>query len=260
MLLEGFRPGVLERLGYVPDELLERFPTLVIGRLSGFGREGPLAPRAGHDINFLALSGVLAAIGPAERPMLPLNFVADFGGGAMHLLAAVLAMLVRRGITGTGGLADTSILAGTLGLTPMFHGLLADGHWTLEREANSIDGGLPYYAIYPTADERFVAVGALEQRFYRNLLELLELDDRFNAEDQYKRDTWPALREAIAARLRERTRDDWALAAEGIDCCLSPVLDFQEAMDCEHNRVNGWISDVPFARPDDHVSFSSDRR
>ena len=172
VLLEGFRPGVLERLGLAPQVLLQSHPRLVIGRLSGWGDRGPFAARAGHDINYLALTGVLAAIGRNDHPMPPLNLVADFGGGAMHLLVGVLARLVRRGLEGSGGsggsigrggVVTTSIAAGTVGLTPMFYGLLAAGQWRLQRESNLLDGGAPFYRTYACAGDGFVAVGALEQ-------------------------------------------------------------------------------------------------
>ena len=174
VLMEGFRPGVLERLGLAPAELLKRYPRLVIGRLSGFGSRGELAPRAGHDITYLAMCGVLHAIGTGERPVPPLNLVADFGGGAMHLLLGILAKIIRRGITGQGGLAETSILAGSVGLTPIFYGLSAAGLWDpTRREGNLLDGGVPYYRVYPTKDQRFVAIGAIEPKFYLELLDVL---------------------------------------------------------------------------------------
>lgn len=255
VLLEGFRPGTLERLGLAPDELLARHPRLVIGRLSGFGDAGPLAARAGHDINYLALSGALAAIGPVERPVVPLNLVADFGGGAMHLVMGVLALLVRRGIDGRGGVASTSILAGTLGLVPMFHGLLAADRWTLAREANALDGGLPFYRVYGTRDGRFVAVGALERPFFAALLGLLGLSDAVDARRQHDPGTWPAMRAAFEAALLDRTRDEWAALAEGVDCCLSPVLDLAEALADPQCRANGLVEPAPFARPAGIVRF-----
>ncbi|MBA3479280.1 MAG: CoA transferase [Lautropia sp.] len=241
VLLEGFRPGVLERLGLHPQVLLRTHPRLVVGRLSGWGDRGPLAMRAGHDINYLALTGVLHAIGKAGQPVPPLNLVADFGGGAMHLLVGVLARLVRRGLDGRGGVVTTSIAAGTVGLTPMFHGLLAAGQWRLQREANLLDGGAPFYRTYACADGGFVAVGALEPKFYRELLDATGLAGRLQAADQYLRETWADAGAILAARFLERGRDDWAEAASGRDCCLSPVLDFTEAAAHPHLRANGWF-------------------
>ena len=255
-LLEGFRPGVLERLELAPGALLARHPRLVVGRLSGFGEAGPLAARAGHDINYLALSGALGAIGPAERPAVPLNLVADFGGGAMHLLAGTLAMLVRRGIDGRGGVATTSLLAGTLGLTPMVHGLLAAGRWHLAREANALDGGMPFYGVYAARDGRFVAVGALERPFFDALLALLGLERVVDAERRHDPATWPSMRLAFASALATRGRDEWAALAEGVDCCLSPVLDLVEALDHPQVRDNALVEPAPFARPGPPVRFS----
>jgi len=243
VLLEGFRPGVLERLGMAPAVLRERFPRLVVGRLSGWGDRGPLAMRAGHDINYLALTGVLGAIGKPDQPMPPLNLVADFGGGAMHLLVGVLARLVRRSIDGKGGLVTTSIAGGTVGLTPMFHGLLAAGQWQLLRQANLLDGGAPFYRTYACSDRGFVAVGALEGKFYRELLAVTGLDGKLDPADQYREEAWPHAANVLAQRFAERSRDEWAAASADHDCCLTPVLDFAEAAMHPHLRANGWFGD-----------------
>ena len=255
VLLEGFRPGVLERLGLAPQALLASHPRLVIGRLSGWGDRGPLAARAGHDINYLALTGVLAAIGKPGQPMPPLNLVADFGGGAMHLLVGVLARLVRRGLDGRGGVVTTSIAAGTVGLTPMFYGMLAAARWRLQRESNLLDGGAPFYRTYGCAGGGFVAVGALEPKFYRELLAVTGLANRLDAADQYREECWPAMAAEMSARFGERSRDDWAAAAADRDCCLSPVLDFDEAAAHPHLRANGWFSDGEPAAPGGVIRF-----
>jgi alpha-methylacyl-CoA racemase len=255
VLLEGFRPGVLERLGLAPDTLFDRHPRLVVGRLSGWGSAGALAPRAGHDINYLALSGVLHAIGKGEQPMPPLNLVADFGGGAMHLLVGVLARLVRRGIDGRGGLAGTSILAGTVGLTGIFYGLLAGGAWTLDRHANLLDGARPFYRSYRCADGRFVAVGALEPKFWRQLLAVVGLDGEIDPADQYRPESWPATTDQLERRFAERSRDDWAALAEPADACLSPVLDFLEAARHPHNLANRLYTSDPYPQPDRLFDF-----
>jgi alpha-methylacyl-CoA racemase len=240
VLLEGFRPGVLERLGLTPDSLTTMFPKLVIGRLSGWGGEGDLASRAGHDINYLAISGLLNAIGKRDTPHPPLNVVADFGGGAMHLTVGVLALLVRRAISGHGGVATTSILAGTVGLMPMFYGMLNGGLWNLERENNLLDGMLPFYRVYKTKDEKFVAVGALEGKFYLELLRITNLstEPRIDPKDQYKASTWEQTKTVFAATFATRTRDEWAALAQNSDACLSPVLDFIEAANYPHSRSN----------------------
>ena len=232
-----------------PQVLLEKFPRLVIGRLSGWGDRGALAMRAGHDINYLALTGVLGAIGRADQPMPPLNLVADFGGGAMHLLVGVLARLVRRGLDGRGGLVTTSIAAGTVGLTPMFHGMIAAGRWRPQREVNLLDGGAPFYRTYACADGGFVAVGALEGKFYRELLAVTDLAGQLDPADQYREETWPAAAEILARRFLERTRDDWAAASADRDCCLTPVLDFHEAARHAHLLANGWFDDGAWPQP-----------
>ena len=255
VLLEGFRPGVLERLGLAPATLRERHPRLVVGRLSGWGEAGELAPRAGHDINYLAMAGILHAIGPKAEPVPPLNLVADFGGGAMHLLLGVMACLIRRGTTGRGGIASTSILAGSIGLTPLFYGLAAGGRWTLGRAENLLDGGAPFYRVYETLDHRHVAVGALEPKFFRELLALTQASEEIDAARQYDRGTWPAMQRLLAQRFAGRTRDDWGKLAAQRDCCVSPVLDFAEASRAEHNRANGWYTDTPYPRPERVIDF-----
>lgn len=260
VLMEGFRPGVLERLGLDPARLTAEFPKLVIGRLSGFGRHGPYAARAGHDINYLALSGALSSIGSKNEPIVPLNLVADFGGGAMYLLVGILAKLVQRGIHGRGGVAETSILAGTLGLTPMFHSLMAADRWTLNRQSNLLDGGAPFYRVYQTRDKRFVAVGALEPPFFKNLLILTGLEEEFSLENQYEEQHWPTMRKAFSSAFAKRSRDEWAVAAIALDCCVTPVLDFTEALLEPHHRDNGWILDAPFPHPGPVLDFPPDKQ
>lgn len=256
VLLEGFRPGVIERLGLAPADLLASNPRLVVGRLSGWGATGPLADRAGHDINYLAMAGVLNAIGTSETPVPPLNLVGDYGGGAMHLAVGVLARLVRRGIDGRGGVVASSILAGGVGLTPIFYGLIAAGAWTLERAANLLDGGAPYYRVYRAADAKFVAVGAIEPKFYAQLLQLTGLEGRLDPRRQNDRASWPETARVFAERFATRTRDAWAAAAAPTDACLSPVLDFLEAAAHPHNLANGLYRSAPFPQPDRLIGFS----
>lgn len=255
VLLEGFRPGVLERLGLAPQTLRAEHPRLVIGRLSGWGSQGPLAARAGHDINYLALSGVLHAIGSGETPVPPLNLVGDYGGGAMHLVVGVLAALLRRGLDGEGSVVESSILAGSIGLTPIFYGLLAGGGWSLNRAANLLDGGAPYYRVYRAACGRHVAVGAIEPKFYAQLLQVTGLADRLDTHLQNERSTWPETARILAERFATRTRDEWAAAAAGTDACLSPVLDFLEAAADPHNRANRHHRDDPYPQPDRLIRF-----
>jgi alpha-methylacyl-CoA racemase len=256
VLLEGFRPGVLERLGLAPAELLAANPRLVVGRLSGWGSRGPLADRAGHDINYLGLAGLLNGIGTREAPVPPLNVVGDYGGGAMLLTVGVLAALVRRGVDGRGGVVASSILAGSVTLSPIFYGMLAAGLWKIGRAANVLDGGAPYYRVYRTADDRFVAVGAIEPRFYAELLEVTGLAGRLDPRRQNDRATWDETARVFAERFAQRTRDDWARVAEGTDACLTPVLDFLEAAAHPHNLANGLYRTDPYPQPDRTVTFS----
>ena len=255
VLLEGWRPGVLERLGLAPADLLARYPRLVIGRLSGWGTRGEYAALAGHDINYLALAGVLHAVGPAERPVPPLNLVADFGGGAMHLLLGVLAKLVRRSVSGKGGAVETSILAGTVGLTPMFYGMIASGLWNLKRENNILDGAAPFYRVYRTRDDRFVAVGAIEAKFYAQLVQVMGLSGEIDLARQFDRASWPATIERFAARFAEKTRDEWGALSTTCDCCLAPVLDYVEAARHPHNLAMGLYAETPIAKPARTIGF-----
>jgi alpha-methylacyl-CoA racemase len=256
VLLEGFRPGVLERLGLAPADLLAANPRLVVGRLSGWGSRGPLADRAGHDINYLGLAGLLNGSGTREAPVPPLNVVGDYGGGAMLLAVGVLAALVRRGVDGRGGVVASSILAGSVTLSPIFYGMLAAGLWKIGRAANVLDGGAPYYRVYRTADDRFVAVGAIEPRFYAELLEVTGLAGRLDPRRQNDRATWDETARVFAERFAQRTRDDWARVAEGTDACLTPVLDFLEAAAHPHNLANGLYRADPYPQPDRTVTFS----
>ena len=244
VLLEGFRPGVLERLALAPDQLMAQYPHLVIGRLSGWGDQGQLAQWAGHDINYLAISGALLAMGTVNQPIPPLNLVADFGGGAMHLLVGVLAKLVQRGIRANrpGGVVTTSILAGTHGLMPMFHGLVAAGMHNMQRANNLLDGGAPFYSVYRAKGDGFVAVGALEPKFYAQLVSAMGIANQVQLKDQYKASEWPAIRLLFAHTFLQKTRDEWAALCAQSDCCLSPVLSMLEAATHPHNQANGWFT------------------
>lgn len=256
VLLEGFRPGVLERLGLAPETLLAKYPRLVIGRLSGWGTKGELADRAGHDINYLAMAGVLNAIGPSEAPVPPLNLVADFGGGAMHLLVGVLSKLVNRSVTGKGGVVETSILAGTVGLTPIFYGLMKAGIWGLDREKNMLDGGRPYYRVYKCKDGRFFSVGAIEPKFYLLLLQMLGLEGKVDPAKQNDPSTFAETRRLFEEAFLTKTRDEWTVLANKVDACAAPVLDFVEAANAGHNRDNGYYVSEPFLKPGQVVNFS----
>ncbi|MBI5721082.1 MAG: CoA transferase [Burkholderiales bacterium] len=244
ILLEGFRPGVMERLGLGPADCHARNPRLVYGRMTGWGQQGPLAPRAGHDINYIALAGALHAIGTGGKPVPPLNLIGDFGGGALYLAFGVLAALLRARTTGRGQVVDAAMVDGALSLMAMIFGRIATGHWRDgQRAANSLDGGRPWYDTYATADGRHVAVGANEPQFYRLLCEGLGLAPH-EAALRDDPGAWPALRACIAARFATRTRDEWAAQFEGTDACVSPVLTLAEAEAHAHNRARANVRRV----------------
>jgi alpha-methylacyl-CoA racemase len=237
-LIEGYRPGVMERLGLGPDVARAANPKLVYGRMTGWGQTGPFAPMAGHDINYISLTGALHAIGRAgEPPVPPLNLVGDYGGGAMFLVAGLLAGIIRARETGQGDVVDVAMTEGTITLLSMFHAFLAGGRWQDRREANLLDGGAHFYRCYECADRKHVAVGCLEPQFYAACLEGLELDPADYP--QYPPSRWPELAQGFAARFRERTRDAWAERFAGTDACVTPVLSFAEAPHHPHNAARG---------------------
>lgn len=239
VLIEGYRPGVTERLGLGPDDCLSRNPRLVYGRITGWGQDGPLAQTAGHDINYIGLSGALEPIGRAgERPVPPLNLLGDFGGGGMLLAMGVLAALVERSVSGRGQVVDASMVEGSALLTAGLHGLRNIGMWQRGRGSNMLDGGAPFYDTYETSDGRYVAVGAIEERFWTALLKVLEIDPATVA-GRLDPEQWPAVREVLAGVIRTRTRDEWADRAAGTDACLTPVLDPTEAAAHPHNVARG---------------------
>jgi len=239
VLLEGYRPGVMERLGAGPGEALEANPRLVYGRMTGYGQEGPLAARAGHDLTYLAYSGVLHAIGPkGGRPVPPLNLVADYGGGSMFLVAGVLAALLERGNSGKGQVVDAAMVDGASMLASRFFASLSGDMWRDERGANLLDSGAPFYDTYETADGRYMAVACLEPQFFAEFARLLPLDGHF-VSAQHDRATWDEMRMAIAARMKEKTRAEWTALFEGTDACVAPVLSLGEAPDNPHARIRG---------------------
>ena len=228
VLIEGMRPGVAERLGVGPADCLARNPRLVYGRMTGWGQEGPLAQRAGHDIDYIAVSGSLHGLGRAGGPpQFPQNLLGDFAGGSAYLVIGVLAALLEARTSGQGQVVDAAIVDGTAHLNAMLAGLIAGGAWREERGQNLLDSGAPFYDVYETADGRHMAVGAIEPQFYAELLDGLGLVDP--APDRSDPGNWPALREAIAARFRERTQHEWTDVFEGTDACVSPVLPLTEA-------------------------------
>ncbi len=244
VLVEGFRPGVAERMGLGPEQVHARNPGLVYGRITGWGQTGPLAPSAGHDINYIGLSGALHPVGRAgERPVPPVNFLADFGGGGMYLAMGVLAALYERRSSGLGQVVDASMVEGSALLTTHLFGLRASGLWDGERGENMLDGGAPFYDTYETADGRHVAVGAIEGRFWSALVEVLGLDPE-QVPVHIDRREWPRLREMLAEAIGRYTRDELTARAEGTDACLTPVLSPWEAAEHPHNRARGSFVEV----------------
>jgi alpha-methylacyl-CoA racemase len=228
VLLEGYRPGVMERLGIGPDVALARQPRLVYARMSGWGQSGPLASSAGHDINFIALSGALHAMGPAAKPALPLNLVGDLGGGALYLAFGVLAGVLHARASGEGQVIDCAMAEGAASLLTMMYGRLAGGGWRDARESNLIDGGAHFYTTYECADGKWLALGAIEPQFYARLLRTLGIEDPHFAE-QLDSARWPELHARLAQLLRTRSRDEWCRLLANADACVTPVLSLTEA-------------------------------
>jgi alpha-methylacyl-CoA racemase len=244
VLLEGFRPGVMERLGLGPTACVARNPRLVYGRMTGWGQAGPLAERAGHDINYISLTGALHAIGEARgAPVPPLNLVGDYGGGSMLLLVGVLSALWRRERSGRGQVVDAAMVDGALSLQQLMWDLRANGLWNDHRQSNQLDGGAPFYRTYECSDGRWVAVGALEPQFYRLLLEGLGLAGEA-LPPQLEESGWPVLRERFAAAFATRTRDQWAVTFADVDACVTPVLSYDEVPDHPHIAARAGMIEV----------------
>ena len=258
-LLEGFRPGVAERLGIGPEACLERNPRLVYGRMTGWGQDGPLAPTAGHDLTYAAVAGALAHIGRAGQPPTPpLNLVADFGGGGMLLALGLVAGLLHARTSGEGQVVDAAMVDGTALLMAPFFGASAMGFWSDERGTNLLDSGAPFYDVYPCLDGKELAVGAIEPQFFAALLEVLDLDTEAVPE-QNDRERWPELRASLAAAISSRPRAEWLARAEGTDACVAPVLTMRDAADHPHVRHRGTIVErdgVPQPAPAPRFSAS----
>ncbi len=239
VLIEGYRPGVMERLGLGPQELRSKNPRIVYGRMTGWGQEGPLSHSAGHDITYLAITGALHAMGEQGRPPVPpLNLVADYGGGSMMLLTGVLAALIERASSGAGQVVDAAMVDGVPAMMGLIHSMIGSGLWTSRRGDNLLDGGAPFYRCYDTADGKFVGVGALEPQFFALLLEGTGLDPAWR-HAQMDKQRWPELAGELEAAFLTRTRDQWAAVFESTDACVAPVLDFSEAATHSHNVARG---------------------
>ncbi|NKB50537.1 MAG: CoA transferase [Alphaproteobacteria bacterium] len=243
VLIDPFRPGVTEKLGLGPDDALARNPKLIYARMTGFGNDGPLAHAAGHDINYISLTGALHAIGPKEAPVPPLNMIGDFGGGGMYLAFGVLAAVYEAQRSGAGQVVDIGMVDGAISLMTPIYGLSASGYWNDAREENILDGAAPFYGAFETADGKFISIGSIEKKFYALLLEKLELDPD-TLPPQMDRDQWPALKATIAETIKTKTRDEWVAIMEGTDVCFAPVLSLAEAPLHPHNQARGNFVEV----------------
>ncbi|MFM0521226.1 MULTISPECIES: CaiB/BaiF CoA-transferase family protein [Caballeronia] len=236
-LIEGFRPGVAEKLGLGPDACLAANPALVYGRMTGWGQDGPLAQAPGHDINYISLTGVLHSVGRAQGgPAIPLNLAGDFGGGSLYLALGVVSALLERQRSGKGQVIDAAMVDGSASLMTLFYGLRAGDYWRDERGVNRLDSGAPWYNVYETKDGRWLSLGSNEARFWRNTLALLDLREA-DMPAQHDRAQWPAVHAIFAARFRTRTRDEWCALAQGREVCIAPVLSMAEAPDHPHLRA-----------------------
>lgn len=242
-VIEGFRPGVMERLGLGPDVALKRNPKLVFGRMTGWGQTGPYAQAAGHDMNYIAITGALHAIGTTEKPVPPLNLVGDFGGGALYLAFGLLAGVIQARETGKGQVIDCAMSDGAASLMAMFYGFKAAGMWKEERRSNMLDGGAHFYDTYQCSDGKWVSIGSIEPQFYALLLEKTGIDDP-DFQRQHDRSAWPALREKLAHVIAQKTRDEWTAIMGGTDVCFAPVLDLDEAPKHPHNTARQTFVEV----------------
>jgi len=236
VVIEGFRPGVMERLGLGPEVCMNRNQKIIYGRMTGWGQEGPLSQAAGHDINYISIAGALGSMGYPDRPPTPpLNLIGDFGGGAMYLLSGVLAALVERNTSGIGQIIDAAMTDGTASLLSGFFGMMEMDMWTTNRYKNRLDGGAFYYGSYECKDGKHISIGSLEPQFYSLLLEKCEITDpSFN--EQLDQKSWPEKREKMEAVFKTKTRDEWSEIMEGTDVCFAPILNLEEAPDHPHNK------------------------
>jgi alpha-methylacyl-CoA racemase len=242
-VFEGFRPGVMERLGLGPDVCLHRNPKLVYGRMTGWGQTGPYAQAAGHDMNYIAITGALHAIGTKDKPVPPLNLVGDFGGGALYLAFGLLAGVIHARQSGQGQVIDCAMSDGAASLMAMFYGFAASGMWKDERRANMLDGGAHFYDTYQCADGRWISIGSIEPQFYALLLEKTGIQDP-EFSKQHDRAAWPDLREKLARVIATRTRDEWTAIMGGTDVCFAPVLTLDEAPQHPHNAARQTFVEV----------------
>ena len=253
-IIEGFRPGVMERLGLGPDVALKRNPKLVYGRMTGWGQTGPWAQAAGHDMNYIAITGALHAIGTGDNPVPPLNLVGDFGGGALYLAFGLLAGVIQARETGKGQVVDCAMSDGAASLMAMFYGMKGAGIWKDERRTNLLDGGAHFYDTYQCSDGKWVSIGSIEPQFYALLLEKTGINDP-EFQKQHDRSAWPELRQKLANVIAQKTRDEWTEIMGGTDVCFAPILDLDEAPKHPHNaaretfvEVSGVVQPAPAPR------------
>ena len=235
-LVEGFRPGVMERLGLGPEVVMARNPRLVYGRMTGWGQTGPLATAAGHDINYISVTGALASIGTKEKPVPPLNLVGDFGGGSLYLVVGLLAALIEAGKSGKGQIVDAAMCDGAASLTSPFYDLIANGRWTTQRESNLLDGGAHFYGPYECACGNFISIGSIEPQFYALLRQIAGLEDP-EFDRQLDQKAWPSLKQKLVAVFKTKTRDEWCKLMEGTDICFAPILSLTEAPEHPHMKA-----------------------
>lgn len=254
VLIEGFRPGVMERLGLGPDVCLAHHPALVFGRMTGWGQTGPLAHAAGHDINYIALSGALHAIGPQDQPVVPLNLVGDFGAGGMMLMAGVMAGVIQARTSGRGQVVDAAMTDGSALLMSMIYGFMAEGNWQDARASNMLDGGAPFYGTYKCADGKWIAIGSIEPQFYALLVDKTGMQD-VDLKAQRIKQTWPDMKRRFEQVFATRTRDQWCEIMQGTDVCFAPVMNMTEAASHPHNvsrktfcKVDGVLQPSPAPR------------
>ena len=257
VVFEGYRPGVMEKLGLGPDVCIERNPKLVYGRMTGWGQEGPMSNLAGHDINYISLSGALNSIGRKDsNPIPPLNLIGDYGGGGMHLAFGIVSGLIHALKTGEGQVVDSAMVDGSLSLMSFFYSLKEMGHWEDKRESNLLDGFAHFYDTYECSDNKYIAVGSIEPQFYNELLEKLQIDDeRFK--DQHNKYLWPELKEKMTSIIKLKSRSEWVEIFAGSDACVSPVLSMEEAQAHPHNlEREAFISIDGFNQPNASPRYS----